>query len=342
MAMQVLLLISSPLRPLLLRLQPLSIPMRTFTACLLACLTMGTVTAQNFTPQRPGFLPPTTESVDSNQPLTATNCLVKLIHSARIPSQVEGMLTELKVDEGVSVEAGQLIAVIDDEQARLMLALRQAEEMEALLTAENDVNLRDAVASEASARAEYKSYEEMLKSGSIPFWEAEKKRLDADRQKLRIELAELEGKQAKTTLIAKKRSRELAELEVKKRQVTAPFGGYIETRIAQLGEWVQPGSPLFEVVQMDKLRVEGDVDALRFPQAVVKGAPVKVYVQTSADAQPAEFNARIDFVSTQVDLAGRRRIWVDVQNVQQGDEWMINPGMQATIVFQNVPELAKR
>ncbi|WP_162006613.1 efflux RND transporter periplasmic adaptor subunit [Roseimaritima sediminicola] len=318
--------------------------MRTLTASLvLALIAGGELWAQNTLPRR--AVPPsnTPEAVPGAQPLMAESCLVKWIHSARIPAQVEGVLTELKVEEGQDVEAGQLIAVIDDEQAKLMLALREAEEMEALLTAENDVNLRDAVASEASARAEYKSYEELLKTGSIPFWEAEKKRLDADRQKLRIELAELESKQAKTTLIAKKRGRELAELEVEKRQVKAPFAGYIETRVAQQGEWVQPGSPLLEVVKMDQLRVEGDVDALKYPQAVVRGAPVKVYVKTSADSSDAKvFDGRIGFVSTQIDLANRRRIWVDIENVRQGEDWLIKPGMEATIVFQNVPELASR
>ena len=322
--------------------------MRTITAGLLLAFLAGTATAQNAGSPRPATAPRTSPSAapaqsSAEQPLTAAKCMVKLIQTARIPSQVDGMVTEILVEEGHNVEPGQKMAVIDDEQAKLMVELKKAEEMEAYLKAENDVNLRDAVASEASARAEYKSYEEMLKTGAIPFWEVEKKRLDADRQKLRIELAELETKQNKTMLVAKKRERELAELELKHRQVTAPFGGYVEVRMAQLGEWVQTGSPMFELVQMDKLRVEGDVYALANPDAVVRGAPVTINVLTSTDREkPVSFNARIDFVSSQVDLAGRRRIWVDVQNVKQGDGWVIQPGMEAEIVFQNQPELAKR
>lgn len=275
--------------------------------------------------------------------LSARDAMVKLIRSVRIPAEVEGMITELKVEEGNNVDKDQVVAVIDDKQAQLTLKLKEAEVMQALLAAENDVNLRDAVASEASARAEYKSYEEMLRSGALPFWEVEKKRLDAERQKLRIELAELETKQNKVALVAKKQEKALAEFEIERRQVKAPFAGYIETRQAQLGEWVQPGAPIVEVVQMDRVRVEGDIDALTMPEAVVVGAPVKIRLLVSRDEkQDVTFDARIDFVSAQVDVNGQRRIWVDVENQQQNGNWLIKPGMRATITLQEAPNLASR
>ncbi len=317
--------------------------MRYLIACLLACMVSSSVKAQR--PYPPRLI---TQQVPAATPSTATlptapNCMVKLIRSVRIPAEVEGMLTEIKVEEGNSVEAGQIIAVIDDKQALLMVQLKEAEETEALLAAENDVNLRDAIASEASARAEFKSYEDMLSNGAIPYWEVEKKRLDADRQKLRIELAELEGQQSKVQLIVKKRERELAELEVNKRQVKAPFAGYVETRIAQLGEWVQPGTPMFEVVQMDQLRIEGDIDAMQNPEAIAVGAPVKVNVMVSNNTSaPVTFDARLGFVSAQMDINGRRRIWVDVQNTETAGDWLIKPGMKAEIILKDNPELAKR
>lgn len=277
----------------------------------------------------------------ADQPLSAQNCLVKLINSVRIPAQIDGMLTEIKVEEGNNVEKGQTIAVIDDRQALLMLGLKQAEEMKATLQASNDVNLRDAMASEASARAESKSYEQMLKDRSIPFWEAEKKRLEAERQALRVELAELEEKQNKTAVVAAKREREMAELELSKRQVKAPFAGYVETRIAHLGEWVQAGSPLVELLQMDRLRVEGDILASDTSGMIVPGTPILVVVKLNG--KPVhQVNTEIGFVSAQVNLRGQRRIWVDIENVRVGNSWLIMPGMEASIVLQAKPELARR
>ena len=92
----------------------------------------------------------------------------------------------------------------------------------------------------------------------------EKKRLEAKRAKLRIELAEMNMKVAKAQYYAKESEMLIASEEVTRRQIKAPFDGYIEKRVAQLGEWVQAGSPIALLVNMNKLRVEGDIDALRY------------------------------------------------------------------------------
>ena len=92
----------------------------------------------------------------------------------------------------------------------------------------------------------------------------EKKRLEAKRAKLRIELADMQKKIAEAQMIAKRSEGKIAEFELTRRKVTAPATGFIEARIAQLGEWVQPGTPIATLIQMDRLRVEGDVDALTY------------------------------------------------------------------------------
>src|SRR5690606_2305810 len=102
-------------------------------------------------------------------------------------------------------------------------------------------------------------------------WEMEKKILEADTATLRIELAELQENVAKVQYIAKRTERELAEHELDRRKIVAPFAGFIENRIAQLGEWVQPGSPVLQLVQLDKLRVEGDIDALQHAGQLARG-----------------------------------------------------------------------
>ena len=72
----------------------------------------------------------------------------------------------------------------------------------------------------------------------------------------------MQKKIAEVQMIAKRSEREIAEFELTRRKVTAPATGFIEARIAQLGEWVQPGTPIATLIQMDRLRVEGDIDAL--------------------------------------------------------------------------------
>ncbi|HBJ38582.1 MAG TPA: hemolysin D [Planctomycetaceae bacterium] len=269
--------------------------------------------------------------------MRAENCIVKTIQSIRVPAIAEGQITEMLAVEGSNVTKGHLLAVLDDTQAKLALDLRKAEEREAELNALNDVNYRDAENSERSAKAEAEAYKELRRQGAVPYWEMEKKILEADRATLRIELAQLQQDVAKVQYIAKRSERALAEYELTRRQVIAPFGGFVENRMAQLGEWVQPGSPIVQLVQLDKLRVEGDIDALGYPGKITRGTPVKVMIyansrRTGASAADAiSVDAKIGFVSSEIDLNHRYRIWVEVENQQVGDEWVFKPGMEADI-----------
>lgn len=275
--------------------------------------------------------------VTGSPELRAENCMVKMIRNVRVPAEIDGRITDMKIVEGGSVQAGDLLVVIDDTQAKLMLALKQAEEREAELNASNDVDYRDAVNSARSAKAEAEAYKELRREGATPYWEMEKKILEADRAELRIELAKSKQDISKVQYIAKRTERELAEHELTRRRVVAPFGGFIEARIAQLGEWVQPGSPVLQLVQLDTLRIEGDIDALRYPGQVTLGTPAKVLIYANADrnqadpAQAIKMEGTIGFVSSEIDLNNRYRIWVEVQNERKGNDWLIKPGMEADI-----------
>jgi len=272
-----------------------------------------------------------TESVPGE--IRAQNCMVQYINKVNVAAKAEGTLMELKFEEGDSVMLDDLLAVIDDTAPQLALELKKAEEKEAMLNAGNDVNVKDARNSEELASAELKSFEELLREGAIPYWEMEKKRLEAERARLRIDLAEMQKKIAEVQMIAKFREREIAEFELTKRQVTAPATGFIERRIAQIGEWVQPGSPVATLIQMDRLRVEGDIDALRYPGRVSKGTPVVVMIYTGAET-PLKVDAKLGFVSMELDLQNRHRVWVEIVNSKAGENWMVKPGMRADIIIK--------
>ncbi|NND99771.1 MAG: HlyD family efflux transporter periplasmic adaptor subunit [Pirellulaceae bacterium] len=266
--------------------------------------------------------------------MRAENCLVGYINKVDIPAESQGKLDAIKIEEGMIVKSGDLIAVIDDTQARLALDLKKAEEEEAILNATNDINYKDAVNSEKIARAEAESYKDLHKEGAAPYWDLQKKILEADRAHLRIGLAEIQMKIAKAQYFAKRADLRIAEDEIQRRKIVAPFDGFIEKRDAQLGQWVQPGSPIATLVQMDKLKVEGDIDALRYSGRVMKGTPVQVRVYHNANAsKPHVIDAQITYVSTEIDLNNRYRVWAEIPNQSVGDDWMIKPGMRAEIII---------
>ncbi|MDE0866315.1 MAG: HlyD family efflux transporter periplasmic adaptor subunit [Rubripirellula sp.] len=263
------------------------------------------------------------------------NCVVQYIKKVEVPARAEGTLTDLKVEEGVTVSQGQVLAVIDDTVAKINIELKKAEEKEALLNATNEVNLNDAKNSEELARAEAEAYEELRRERAIPYWELEKKKLEAVRALLRIDLAEMQKKIAMVQAIAKGNELDLANYELDRRQVKAPWDGFIEARRAQLGEWVQPGTPILTLIQMDKLRVEGDIDALA-SRKIVHGAKVEVTIydkdsNATSDSKPIE--GTLGYVSMEIDLNNRHRVWVEIENVKDDGVWRYKPGMKAKILI---------
>lgn len=271
--------------------------------------------------------------------IPAENCMVKYIRNVNIPAEVEGKLRELKVEEGMRVKKGDVLAVIDDTSPKLALELKLAEEKEARISAGSDVNLRDARNTEKLALAEADSYRELQRRNAVPLYEMRKKELEAKRATLRIELAENEVEIKDAQYEAKKNERMIAEYELQRRQITAPFDGYVEMRIAQEGEWVQPGSPIITLVKIDKLRVEGDIDQLKYPGLVTAGMPVRVRVFREKDtANAIERRGVIGFVSSGLDLNDRIRVWVDIENQPVGEGWAIKPGMKAEILVQTAQE----
>ncbi len=103
--------------------------------------------------------------------------------------------------------------------------------------------------------------------------------------------------------------------------------------MGQRGQWVQPGTPLATLIQMDKLRVEGDIDALRYAGQVRKGTPVEVVIYNEA-ANGTRINGKLGFVSMEIDLNNRYRVWVEVENQKAGEEWSYKPGMRAEIIIK--------
>lgn len=268
--------------------------------------------------------------------MVAENCSVKYIRNVNVPSEVEGKVIELNLEEGMNVAKGDVLAIVDDTSAKLALELKKAEEKEAMLNADNDVNLQDALNSEELAQAEAESFRELYEKSAIPYYEMKKKDLEAIRANLRINLAKMQKKIAEAQYIAKRSEREIADYEQKRRRILAPFDGYIETRVAQQGEWVQPGSPIAKIVQLDRVRVEGVVNALQFKSRVRAGMPIRVRVfADSSDNEAIEVNGEVGFVSSELNLRGQVRVWADIDNSKDDNgAWVIKPGMQAEIVFE--------
>lgn len=230
-----------------------------------------------------------------------------------ISSLVAGRVRALHVDQGARVEAGQLLAELDDREARS--ALQQ-------LTVQRDAKKLDA----ELAKLEIEAAERRVAQASF---EAQKARAEFDRQKQTLpefvapkalQDAELAWQSAAEAVEVAKFNASKARLEVQRigttvdelqaridetavrldhHRITAPFGGVVTMRHVSVGATVGSATKLFDMVDPDRL-----VAWLDRPQSELDLVQKSKVVTFTTDAlQGREFTADVDLVSPVVDRA---------------------------------------
>jgi membrane fusion protein (multidrug efflux system) len=115
-----------------------------------------------------------------------------------------------------------------------------------------------------------------------------------------------------------------ARLQLDKARVRAPWAGRIAARRVDAGDFVAPGTPLFELVDSSRLKVRAPARAADVPFLVV-GREVEVRV----DAYPGEvFRARVERLGAELDPASRT---LDVEAEIANPDGRLRPGLPARL-----------
>jgi membrane fusion protein (multidrug efflux system) len=236
------------------------------------------------------------ESIFMTEKIEATGELRAREH-AEIASEVRGRITEILIDEGARVEAGAEVMAIDPERRSL----------------ERD-----------SARAGVVEAQE-----SVAEAEREVRRLRNLRKKsvasqTQLDQAETGQKRARARLLAAEAQAGMMERALADARVAAPFAGYIARRMVSRGEFVQQGTPLFELVSLDPIEVEFAVTEVESSR-VALGQLVDVSLAPFPDEF---FVATVIFVSPTIDTETRTlRVKAELDNA----DGRFRPGLFAKI-----------
>ena len=224
---------------------------------------------------------------------------------ATVSSKTTGKVLEVFIEEGMTVQAGQLLATLDDSipRARLQLAESQLEASRAALE-EVRVNIRQA---ELDLNRTRNLADRQLASQA----ELDRNGLSLDGLRARLNRTERD-------IVVAERSLAVQRRQLEDMQIRAPFGGVVIAKAAQPGEMISPVSAgggftrtgICTIVDMDSLEVEVDVNEayinrvypkqpatatlnaypdLRIPAAVIATIP-------TADRNKATVRVRIGFL----------------------------------------------
>lgn len=261
-----------------------------------------------------------------------SGCLIKPPgeDEIRIPAKEAGVLIKMPVTEGAQVSKGDLLAVVDDREAKATLQIAEYSLQSAQQQAKEDIEIRYAKAAAAVAEVDLEQDQKANAShpGAVPEIEIRRKDLDLKRARLQIEKAQkdqvLAGLEAKT----KEAERDAAEMALEWRTILAPFDGEVVNTYRHQSEWVNPGDPIMKLVRFDRLHVEGNAYASQIDRGELLGKPVIVKV-ARARGREVTVTGKVVYVEQTVQADGSYRVRAEVKNEREGNSWLIQPGLQA-------------
>lgn len=261
--------------------------------------------------------------------IVVNDAAVKLIRQVKLPASEAGILTEFIVQEGDIVDKDQLLAKSDDRLAQIEKRTADLEFQIATEQSENDVDERYADKSLAVAQSEWQLSSEAASRvpGSISSTELSKLKLVVEQARLSKEQAQRDMRIMRLTKQVKEQAVQLAQQKLDLRLIKAPFKGMVVELLSQAGEWVDPGQPVLRIVQLDRMRVEINLDGKRYGPEL-KGRHVQLSVLLPPGDRKETFNGEVTFVSPELQpVTGQVRVWAEVIN----RDLLLRPGSRGTL-----------
>lgn len=245
---------------------------------------------------------------------------------ATVSSKVTGKVEEVFVEEGMAVEAGQILARLDSSQAKLAVELAEARRSASEKSlVETEARLREAGLRERRSR-------DLAAQGIAA---------QADLDTVEAEVDALEARLAaqREELSAAGRAVALERQNLEDTMIRAPFAGVAISKNAQPGEMISPISAgggftrtgISTIVDMSSLEIEVDVN-----EAYIQRVSPGQRVVATLDAYPdAPFPAK---VITTIPAADRQKATVTVRIGFDELDPRILPDMGVKVSFLGGPQ----
>jgi RND family efflux transporter MFP subunit len=163
-----------------------------------------------------------------------------------VKAETTGRVVRFSKEEGDRVEAGEPLVWVDEENYKL--ALRQQETVVQVAEA----GLERSRVLEQHSRAELERAENLLKSGGITDKDWKAAQVAALDARAQVALAEAQIEQARAAV-------EMARKRLRDTVIHSPVLGHIERRYINPGAFVEPPTPVFTVVDNQRLEIESPI-----------------------------------------------------------------------------------
>lgn len=221
---------------------------------------------------------------------------------AQVGSEITGVVAERYVREGDSVQAGQLLLRLQDDEQRARLAEAEAalRQLTDSLCPQAEAALREARHNHAQALREYQRREALRQRQLLSLEQLEQARRIERSLRVALERAELAaaalapGGSEQQVL---EQRLQAARANLAKTRIHAQVAGTVQNRAVEPGDLVQPGRTLLQIARADSREIILPLDEKNIA-ALALGQPAQV----AADAYPEQWlAARVSFIAPNVD-----------------------------------------
>jgi len=234
------------------------------------------------------------------------------VDQVTISAEAEGKVSRILADLGDRVTAGQTLVQVDREKqqynfeqqrAALARALAQygAPDPQHLPEVEKTPDVQKANADLVQAKQAFDRTSELFKRSLVPQQMLDDAAAVLESKRASYELALQNAKNLRASIQASEASMKLADRQLRDTEIKAPFDGYIEKRLVNLGELVKQQMPVMSVVRVDPLKVIAEIPEKLTPW-IHEGQPAELRVDAYPDRM---FTGKVSRISPAVNTATR-------------------------------------
>jgi membrane fusion protein, multidrug efflux system len=234
------------------------------------------------------------------------------VDQVTVSSETDGKVRKILADLGDRVRTGQVLIELDNErqqytfeqqQAALARALAQygGTDPQHLPEIEKTPDVQKARADLAQATQSFERASELFKRKLISEQALDDAKTALESKKASYDSALQTAKNLRASIQASEATMKLAGRQLRDTEIRAPFDGYVERRLVNLGELVKAPMPVMAIVRLDPLKVTAEMPEKMAPW-ITAGRPLELRV----DAYPNKtFTGKVTRISPAVNTSTR-------------------------------------
>lgn len=234
------------------------------------------------------------------------------VDQVTISSEADGKVSHILADLGDRVSAGQVLIRLDHEKQQYTLEQQQAALARTLAQygasdalhlpeIEKTPDVQRAKADLVQATQAFERASELFKRTLISRQALDDAQTALESKRASYESAVQNAKDLRASIQASEATMKLAGRELRDTDIRAPFDGYVEKRLVNLGELVRTQMPVMAIVRLNPLKVTAEIPEKMAPW-ISDGQAVALQVDAYRDKT---FTGKVSRISPGVNAATR-------------------------------------